>query len=186
MFIEEKEYQKIMKSMPIFCVDFAFRYKNKFLLIKRTQEPVKGVFWVIGGRLRFKETIQELAERVHTREVGRYYPNFKLVGFSNYMFPDVEEARATHTPTLLYLVEVDEMFEPTLDETSSEFTWSEELPDEMKDQTHFITEIARREFPKGIIPFALTICSTLAIIVAGYFHGHMSIGAVWNNLHNFN
>jgi hypothetical protein len=102
------------------------------------------------------------------------------------MFPDVEEARATHTPTLLYLVDVDEMFEPTLDETSSEFIWSEELPDEMKDQTHFITEIARREFPKGIIPFALTIFSTLAIIVAGYFHGHMSIGAVWHNLHNFN
>ena len=140
-FIPEDEYKKIMASMPIFCVDFVFRYKNKFLLIKRTQEPVKGVFWVIGGRLRFRETIQELAERVHIREVGRYYSNFKLVGFSNYMFPDVEDARATHTPTLLYLVDVDEMFEPVLDETSSEFVWSDKLPDEMLHQTNFITTV---------------------------------------------
>ncbi len=139
MFIEEKEYQKIMKSMPIFCVDFVFRCKDKFLLIKRTQEPVKGVFWVIGGRLRFKETVQELAERVHTREIGRYYSDFKLVGFSNYIFPDVLEARATHTPTLLYLVEVQEEFIPTLDETSSEFMWYDKLPDEMLHQTNFIT-----------------------------------------------
>ena len=139
MFIEEKEYQKIMKSMPIFCVDFVFRCKDKFLLIKRTQEPVKGVFWVIGGRLRFKETVQELAERVHTREIGRYYSDFKLVGFSNYIFPDVLEARATHTPTLLYLVEVQEEFTPTLDETSSEFMWYDKLPDEMLHQTNFIT-----------------------------------------------
>jgi colanic acid biosynthesis protein WcaH len=138
MFIPEEEYQKMMKSMPIFCVDFVFRYKNKFLLIKRTQEPVKGVFWVIGGRLRFKETIQELAERVHTREVGRYYSNFKLVGFSNYIFPDVSEARATHTPTMLYLVDVEDEFIPTLDDTSCDFTWSSELPDEMKEQTYYL------------------------------------------------
>jgi colanic acid biosynthesis protein WcaH len=138
MFIPEEEYQKMMKSLPIFCADFAFKCGDKYLLIKRTQEPVKGVFWVIGGRLRFKETIQQLAERVHVREVGRYYPNFKLVGFSNYIFPDVPDARATHTPTLLYLVEVDEMFEPVLDDTSCDFMWSTELPDELKDQTHFI------------------------------------------------
>ena len=29
------------------------------------------------------------------------------------------------------------------------------------------------------------ITATLSIIVAGYFHGKMNIGAVWHNLHNF-
>ena len=29
------------------------------------------------------------------------------------------------------------------------------------------------------------ITATLSVIVAGYFHGKMNIGAVWHNLHNF-
>jgi len=29
------------------------------------------------------------------------------------------------------------------------------------------------------------IAATLSVIVAGYFHGKMNIGAVWHNLHNF-
>lgn len=137
MFISEEEYQKIIKSMPIFCIDFLIKYKDKYLFIKRTQEPLKGVYWVIGGRLRYKETIQEFAKRVQTREIGRYFSNFKPVGFSNYFFPDLEESRATHTPSMLYLVEVDEMFEPDIDDTHCDYIWTTKIPDELKKQTDF-------------------------------------------------
>ena len=135
--IPEKEYQKILKSIPIFCVDFLIRCGDKHLLIKRTEEPVKGVYWVVGGRLFHGETIQQLANRVQLREIGRYYPNFKPIGISNYFFPNVPNSRATHTPTMLYLVEVDEMFEPVLDNTHSDFIWTTELPEQLKLQTEF-------------------------------------------------
>lgn len=51
--------------------------------------------------------------------------------------------------------------------------------------------IVEPETPKegtalGLIPFSIAIVSTLCVIIAGYFHGHMDIGAVWHNLHNFN
>lgn len=137
MFISEEEYQKIIKSIPIFCIDFLIKYKDKYLFIKRTQEPLKGVYWVIGGRLRYKETIQEFAKRVQTREIGRYFSNFKPVGFSNYFFPDLEDSRATHTPSMLYLVEVDEMFEPDIDDTHCDYIWTTKIPDELKKQTDF-------------------------------------------------
>ena len=65
MFIAEEEYKKIIKTFPVFCVDFLIKCQDKYLLIKRTDEPVKGVYWVIGGRMYFKETLQELAKRVH-------------------------------------------------------------------------------------------------------------------------
>ena len=43
--------------------------------------------------------------------------------------------------------------------------------------------------PKNpIVPslmFLGVIAATLSVIVAGYFHGKMNIGAVWHNLHNF-
>jgi len=141
MFIPESEYQNILKMMPVFCVDFLIKCKDKYLLIKRTQEPVKDVYWVIGGRMQFKETVNDLASRVQIREIGRFLGIGKTIGFSNYFFPDVFEARATHTPTLLQLVEVNQMFDPTFDDTGSDHIWSETLPDELLKQTTFIVPL---------------------------------------------
>jgi colanic acid biosynthesis protein WcaH len=138
MIIPEEEYSQLIKKIPIFCVDFLIKCKNKYLLIKRVQEPVKGIYWVIGGRLRYKETIHEFAKRVQQREIGRYFSEFNLIGFSNYLFPEVSGSRAIHTPSVLYLIEVDEIFEPKVDETHSDFIWTSELPEELKKQTEFI------------------------------------------------
>ena len=40
-FIPEEEYQKILKTMPVFCGDFLIFAEKKYLLIKRKEEPVK-------------------------------------------------------------------------------------------------------------------------------------------------
>jgi len=140
MFIPEEEYRDILKIMPVFCMDFLIRCKGEFLLIKRTQEPVKGVYWVIGGRMRHQETMEDLAMRVQTREVGRYLGLGKTIGFSNYFFPEVEGARATHTPTLLQLIDVTEKFDPKLDDTSADFIWSDKLPEELEKQTLWLCQ----------------------------------------------
>jgi len=137
-FIPEDEYLKIVKCIPIFCVDFLIRCGDKNLLLKRTQEPLKDFYWVVGGRMNIGETIEELAIRVQKREIGRYIDNRKLIGFSNHFHPEVENSRSTHNPTLLYLVEANEMFEPKMDDTHSNYTWSKNLPDQMIEQTEFI------------------------------------------------
>ena len=137
-FIPEEEYQGILKKMPIFCADYLIIAEKKYLLIKRNDEPVKGVYWVIGGRLRFKETMAQLAERVQMQEIGRSFPECKIIGFSNYFFPNVPNARATHTPTLLHIVAADKMFEPKIDNKHTDYIWSEKLPDELLKQTIFV------------------------------------------------
>lgn len=144
-FIPEKEYIKIVSQLPIFCVDFLIRCKDKNLLLKRTQEPVKGVYWVIGGRMRHTETLDQLAFRIQNREIGRHINNRKLIGFSNYLFPKVEGHRATHTPSLLYLVSVNEIFEPKIDDTHLDFIWSEKLPEELVKHTEFIDEFIEKK-----------------------------------------
>lgn len=138
--IEEEEYLKIVKLVPIFCVDFLIKCKQKYLLIKRVEEPGKDLYWVVGGRLRFKESIDEFAKRVQTREIGRYFTQRKLIAFSNYMFPENENSRATHTPSIMYLVEVDDFFIPDLDDTSIDYMWADTLPDELLKMTDFIYE----------------------------------------------
>ena len=136
-YLPEKEYQKIIKSMPIFCIDFLISFQNKYLLIKRKEEPLKNLYWVIGGRLMFKEKITHAAKRIQEREIGTYFSNFREIGFSNYFFPDKQNSRATHTPTLLFHIAVKTMFSPILDEQNNNFIWSEHIPEELIKQTTF-------------------------------------------------
>ena len=137
-FIPEEEYQKIIKTLPVFCADFLIYAEKKYLLIKRKEEPVKDVYWVIGGRLRYKETMVELAERVMMQEIGQSFSEFKIIGYSNYIFPDVPDARATLTPTLLHIVPVKKLFEPKIDIKPTDNIWTDKLPEEMLKQTTWL------------------------------------------------
>ena len=134
-FIPENEYTNIIKKIPIFCIDFLIRCEERYLLLKRVEEPMKGKYWVIGGRLRFKESIKDFSMRIQKKEIGRYFLNFKLIGFSNYIFDSKKESRAIHTPTLLYEIIVDEIFEPDLDQNHSDYYWSVDLPEFLKENT---------------------------------------------------
>tara|TARA_B100000401_G_C52685563_1_gene661913 strand:+ start:519 stop:953 length:435 start_codon:yes stop_codon:yes gene_type:complete len=142
-YFSAEEYQKIMKSMPIFCIDFLISFQKKYLLIKRKEEPLKNSFWVIGGRLMFKETIIHAAKRIQEREIGTYFSNFKEIGFSNYFFPNKKGSRATHTPTLLFHISVNKIFNPKLDEQHNNFIWSENIPEELIKQTTFFTNLCK-------------------------------------------
>ena len=44
-------YKRIHKTMPIPCVDVVIRHKDRFLLCKRKNEPAKGLYWFVGGRV---------------------------------------------------------------------------------------------------------------------------------------
>tara|TARA_B100000212_G_C27083056_1_gene408923 strand:- start:60 stop:497 length:438 start_codon:yes stop_codon:yes gene_type:complete len=136
-YFPEEEYQRIIKSMPIFCIDFLIGFQNKYLLIKRKEEPLKDSYWVIGGRLMFQEEITHAAKRIQEREIGIYFSNFKEIGFSNYFFPDIQNSRATHTPTLLFHIPVNKMFNPRFDDQHDNFIWSENIPKELIQQTTF-------------------------------------------------
>ena len=45
----EQLYVKNYQIVPPLCVDLIIIYKNKFLLIKRKQEPLKDEWWVPKG-----------------------------------------------------------------------------------------------------------------------------------------
>ena len=37
-----------------------------------------------------------------------------------------------------------------------------------------------------VLMFSGVIFATLCVIIMGYIHGNMNVGAVWHNIHNFN
>ena len=127
-FIPENVYKTFFENMPIFCIDFLINCDEEFLLLKRNEEPLKGLFWMPGGRLQKNEKIENFSIRVQTREVGRYFKNYILIGFSNYFFKYSANSRATHTPTLLFEINIKSKFIPKIDNTHAEYDWSKELP----------------------------------------------------------
>jgi ADP-ribose pyrophosphatase YjhB (NUDIX family) len=82
MFIEEKKYKTILDSVTNVCVDVVLRYREKLLLIKRTEEPMKGVPWPVGGRIHKGETSENSARRKIKEEIGiDYHAPLIPIGF---------------------------------------------------------------------------------------------------------
>lgn len=79
-FIPAQTYRTIMDRMPICCVDVVFfnKDKSKTLLCKRNNEPLKGVYFTVGGRLNKNEKLIDCAMRQAKRELGLTLDPHKL------------------------------------------------------------------------------------------------------------
>ncbi len=71
-FLSIEKYKEVMDISPICCVDVLFfnSDKTKTLLFKRENEPMKGVYFSVGGRLLKNELLGDCAVRQTLREVG--------------------------------------------------------------------------------------------------------------------
>ena len=70
--IPTKKYHGVLEVMPICAVDVVFfnKDKTKTLLFKRLNEPLKGTYFSIGGRLLKNEKLEDCAVRQALREAG--------------------------------------------------------------------------------------------------------------------
>jgi len=71
MYIEEELYDKIKSVMPIPCVDLVvINNQEEVLMLKRENEPAKGLWWFPGGRVHHNETRADAALRKLKEECG--------------------------------------------------------------------------------------------------------------------
>ena len=69
--IPEETYRCIVDTMPILCVDAIIRNdQGQVLLVKRTNEPLKGEWWVPGGRVYKGELLEGSIQRKIKEELG--------------------------------------------------------------------------------------------------------------------
>lgn len=124
MHIPDYTYRKIQMSMPILCVDLLVRYKGKYLLIKRTEEPMKDVYWVIGGRVNKGETLRQAVLRKLKAETGltaRLY-DIEMVGVYEDQYDESSMGVVPggyHTVAVVFEVYLDSIDGLKLDDTSS-------------------------------------------------------------------
>lgn len=123
MWISSEEYNKIKKILPIPCVDLIIRNeKGEILLIKRKNEPAKGLWWFPGGRVMLGESRKNAAIRKLKEECG-IIANQTLEWKSCDIFLyDHEESYNSHGISTLFIFDVTNQ-SIELDEQSSDYSW---------------------------------------------------------------
>ena len=80
--IQSELYRDILEVLPILCIDLVIQNEDgEYLLIKRKNEPLKGEWWVIGGRVVKGETLEECARRKISEELSINIGSLECIGY---------------------------------------------------------------------------------------------------------
>lgn len=132
MVIEDELYQQIVKSIPILCVDILVSIDKKFLLIKRNQNPLKGEWWVPGGRVLIGENCIDAAKRKLLEELNYHSDNLNIYGVYEDCFEESSFGiHKYHTVSIVYLVEATNIENIDLDYTSTDWKLHDKIPDRL-------------------------------------------------------
>lgn len=100
-------YRRILAVMPIPCVDAVIVSRGKFLLGNRRNKPAKGQWFLIGGRVRKGERLEQALRRLLTEEAGiTRYTIKKQLGARETIFRTSAQGPSSHTVNTVFLVEV--------------------------------------------------------------------------------
>ncbi len=106
-FIERELYSQIHKNSVISCVDVCIKYNGGILLVRRSNDPARGQFWVIGGRLEKNVSYEETLKTKAKMECGlelRDIQELKELGTCRQFFEDdpFNHGTGTDTSTTVY------------------------------------------------------------------------------------
>jgi len=122
-------YRQIVEVMPILCVDLVIVYEGKYLLVKRKNEPAKGLWWVPGGCVRKGETIEKAARRKAKEEIGVQVRVIAPIGYYEDSWSASAFGKGEDTAALSIVVLCSpRSFKFRVDEQSAAWKWSSKLP----------------------------------------------------------
>jgi colanic acid biosynthesis protein WcaH len=129
--IPAEQYARIIAVMPILCVDLVLTdSRGRYLLAKRTNEPLKGEWWVIGGRVQLGETAEAAARRKLQQELGIAVGKLELLGLYEDFFEhnSLGAEQLYHTASMVFGATIDDSTSITLDEQHDSWSFAEALP----------------------------------------------------------
>lgn len=170
-FLPKDLYGRMVRDAVVCCVDILLVRRNngdnrqgqrQALVVERSSEPVKGVWWLPGGRLLKGETFFDAARRKARDETGiTNVTCIQVLGVWNTFFPtshwDDETSQGTQTVNPIVLVEINEHNDNDddddgsennsnvkLDETSENYRWISLDPQENKAEDRYVLQALLR------------------------------------------
>jgi len=129
--IPTERYQQIIEVLPILCVDVVItNMRGEYLLVKRANEPRKGEWWVIGGRLLKGETLEGAAVRKVREETSLKVETVHPIGYYEAVSQENPFGLAPrlHAVSVVFSTAVDDGQPIRLDDQSLDWKYSKELP----------------------------------------------------------
>ena len=120
--IPDDLYKKFIENLPILCVDIVIQGSNgSILLIKRNNEPLKGEWWVLGGRIQHGESAIGAAKRKVFEEVGIKLDSVEFIGYyeDEYEKNVFQNKCSYHTLSLVFMANVESEIKISLDKHHS-------------------------------------------------------------------
>jgi len=133
--IPTEQYKQIMGVMPILCVDAVIKNNNgEYLLVKRKNKPLKGEWWVIGGRVYKGETLVKSIIRKVKQELALNVKKLLPIGYYEEFFKenDFNLESGVHMVSVVFSTTIDDDQEINLDCQSLDWKLSKELPTKFK------------------------------------------------------
>lgn len=128
-FIPDELYARILRSVPIACVDIAVVARGGVLLVRRKDAPARGEWWVPGGRVLKGEMMRQTAARKARDEVGIECHVGPIIHTAETIFPDGPGGIPVHSINCCFLLyPVSPVAEPRLDEHHADARWVESIP----------------------------------------------------------
>jgi len=126
--IDNDLYSKILYNVPIVTVDIIIYDKSgtNILLFKRKNEPIKDVYYTIGGRIMKNESLNNASQRKLKEEIGVTNVNLTYCGVIEEIFPNsMYDKISSHCINFLYKYVLDDYnnVEIKLDCQHSEYKW---------------------------------------------------------------
>jgi ADP-ribose pyrophosphatase YjhB (NUDIX family) len=96
-FLPDSTYAAALDALVICCADAAILYQGLWLIAKRVWEPLPD-WWVIGGRMRKGELIEQAVRRNLRRELRLDIPEDRLLNIIGY-YSQIWDTRAQEPTT---------------------------------------------------------------------------------------
>ncbi len=131
MLLSDQLYKTIIDNAINLCTDIFLYHKGKMLLVRRTQEPCKGLYWPAGGRIRKGETADQAARRIIKKELGiDFLGDLQPIGFyeDQYSANSFMTNTHYHTLSIVYRGELDDISNIILDDTADDFQLFDKMP----------------------------------------------------------
>ena len=129
--IPAEQYKQIIEVLPILCVDVVvMNGRLEYLLVKRANEPMKGQWWVIGGRVLKGETLEQAAIRKVREEVSLNVETVQPIGYYEIVSQENPFGLAAryHAVSVVFSTAVGGCEPIILDDQSTDWKYAKELP----------------------------------------------------------
>ena len=126
--LDVQTFKAVIENTPLVSIDLCLVCNGQILLGKRRNDPLKGRWFIPGGRIHKNETWQDALLRIAEVELGLRdiaVEDFALMGMWDHFYSNsaLDQNTSTHYVNLPHYAEFKSRPQITLDDQHGEFKW---------------------------------------------------------------